>query len=181
MYIRAHQAAWRDPRHAQHWRSSLDRYVVPTLGDMAVSVIDTSNVMRILEPLWREKTETASRVRGRTERVRRGHDGPEATREITDPLFGIDGETFERFASCINDPATPIDMKIDAIGARRREVEALPPIEARYALRVVLAAHALAGLAAVRSGPRRPHATMAICFGDPQGRWRGRRGAAQEP
>jgi hypothetical protein len=69
MYIRAHQAAWRDPRHAQQWRSSLDRYVMPTLGDMAVSVIDTSNVMRILEPLWREKTETASRVRGRTERI----------------------------------------------------------------------------------------------------------------
>ena len=69
MYIRAHQAAWRDPRHAQQWRSSLDRYVMPTLGDMAVSAIDTSNVMRILEPLWRKKTETASRVRGRTERI----------------------------------------------------------------------------------------------------------------
>ena len=40
-------------------------------------------------------------------RVRRGHDGPEATREITDPLFGIDAETFERLSSCINDPATP--------------------------------------------------------------------------
>jgi hypothetical protein len=69
MYIRAHQAAWRDPRHAQQWRSSLDRYVMPTLGDIAVSAIDTSDVMRILEPLWREKTETASRVRGRTERI----------------------------------------------------------------------------------------------------------------
>ena len=69
MYIRAHQAAWRDPRHAQQWRSSLDRYVMPTLGDMAVSEIDTSNVMRILEPLWASRTETASRVRGRIERI----------------------------------------------------------------------------------------------------------------
>jgi hypothetical protein len=76
-------------------------------------------------------------------RMRRGHDGPEATREITDPLFGIDGETFERLASVINDHETPIDVKIDAIAARRREVEAQPPIDARYALRVVLAAHAL--------------------------------------
>jgi hypothetical protein len=76
-------------------------------------------------------------------RMRRGLDGPEATREITDPLFGIDGETFERLADIISDPETPIDVKIDAIGARRREVEAFPPIDARYALRVVLAAHAL--------------------------------------
>ena len=76
-------------------------------------------------------------------RLRRGHDGPEATREITDPLFGIDAGTFERLASVINDPETPIDVRIDAIEARRREVEALPPIDARYALRVVLAAHAL--------------------------------------
>jgi hypothetical protein len=77
-------------------------------------------------------------------RLRRGHDGPEATREITNPLFGIDGETFERLAGVINDPETPIEIKIDAIAARRREVEVLPPIDARYALRVVMAAHALA-------------------------------------
>jgi hypothetical protein len=76
-------------------------------------------------------------------RMRRGHDGPEATREITDPLFGIDGETFERLADIISDPETPIDVKIDAIAARRHEVESLPPIDARYALRVVLAAYAL--------------------------------------
>jgi hypothetical protein len=76
-------------------------------------------------------------------RMRRGHDTPEATREITDPLFGIDGETFERLAGALNDPETPIALKIDEIEARRREIEALPPIDARYALRVVLAAHAL--------------------------------------
>ena len=75
--------------------------------------------------------------------MRRGHDGPEATREITDPLFGIDGETCQRLASVIDDPDTPIDLKLDAIEARRREIEELPPIDARYALRVVLAAHAL--------------------------------------
>src|SRR5215831_9421502 len=36
---------------------------------MPVTYIDTSDVMRILEPLWREKTETASRLRGRIERI----------------------------------------------------------------------------------------------------------------
>lgn len=76
-------------------------------------------------------------------RLRRGHDGPEATREIADPLFGIDAVTFERLASVINDPNTPIDVRIDAIAARRLEVETFSPIDARYALRVVLAAHAL--------------------------------------
>jgi hypothetical protein len=70
-------------------------------------------------------------------RMRRGHDDPKSTQEVTDPLFGIDGETFERLANVINNPETPIEMKIEAIEARRGEIETLPPIDAGYALRAV--------------------------------------------
>jgi hypothetical protein len=44
-------------------------YVLPAIGGLPVSRVDTGAVMKIIEPLWREKTETASRVRGRIEAV----------------------------------------------------------------------------------------------------------------
>ena len=76
-------------------------------------------------------------------RMRLGHCGPEITREITDPHFGYDEEAFTRLALVVADPAVPRDLKLALIEARRREVEALPQINPRYALRVVLAEHAL--------------------------------------
>jgi hypothetical protein len=69
MFFAAHEGAWRSAVHRDQWRSSIDRYVLPTLGDMPVNGIDTAAVMIVLEPLWHEKTETGSRVRGRIERV----------------------------------------------------------------------------------------------------------------
>jgi integrase len=39
------------------------------LGSMPVAEIDLPQVMRVLEPIWRERTETASRVRGRLEAI----------------------------------------------------------------------------------------------------------------
>jgi hypothetical protein len=69
MYIAAHEASWRSAVDRDQWRSSLDRYAMPVIVDMPVAQVETSNVMLILEPLWRSKTETASRVRGRIERV----------------------------------------------------------------------------------------------------------------
>src|SRR5262249_5457384 len=58
MYIAAHEASWRNPKHRRQWRNTLDQYALPVLGEMRVTYVDTSDVMRILEPLWRVKTET---------------------------------------------------------------------------------------------------------------------------
>jgi integrase len=60
---------WRNAKHAAQWSSTLKTYAYPTLGDMPVAEVDTAAVLRVLEPIWRTKTETASRVRGRIERV----------------------------------------------------------------------------------------------------------------
>jgi integrase len=68
MYDVAHQAAW-GPKHRTQWRSSLRDYVLSGGGDLPVGDFDTGVVMTILEPLWRTKTETASRVRGRIEAI----------------------------------------------------------------------------------------------------------------
>ncbi len=67
LYIAAHEAAWRSPVHARQWRASMRDYAVPILGGMNVAAIDTGAVMKAIEPIWRTKTETASRVRQRVE------------------------------------------------------------------------------------------------------------------
>ena len=67
--LAAHEAGWRNARHRQQWRNSLATYVHPVIGDISVAAVDKALVLKILEPLWRTKPETASRVRGRIERV----------------------------------------------------------------------------------------------------------------
>ena len=68
-FIAAHEPSWKNPKHRQQWHNSLQTYVRPILGHMPVSEIETGDVMRCLEPIWKTKTETASRVRGRIEKV----------------------------------------------------------------------------------------------------------------
>ena len=68
-YIAAHEAGWRNAKHRQQWRNTIDTYAAPVLGTLAVAAIDTGAVMRVMEPIWREKPETASRLRGRIESV----------------------------------------------------------------------------------------------------------------
>jgi integrase len=68
-YITAHEAGWRNPKHRQQWRSTLSQYVYPTIGGLSVESIDTSLVLKCLEPIWRDRTETASRIRGRIESI----------------------------------------------------------------------------------------------------------------
>jgi integrase len=68
-FIASHEAGWRNPKHRQQWRNTLSTYVYPTLDKLPVQAIDTAIIMRIIEPLWRTKPETASRVRGRIEQI----------------------------------------------------------------------------------------------------------------
>jgi integrase len=55
--------------HRAQWRSTLETYAYPVFGDRPVTEIGVGDVMRVLEPIWREKAETASRLRGRIESV----------------------------------------------------------------------------------------------------------------
>jgi hypothetical protein len=68
-YIAAHEASWRNAKHRQQWRNTLATYAEPLLGEMPVASVDVGAVMRVLEPIWRAKPETASRLRGRIESV----------------------------------------------------------------------------------------------------------------
>ncbi|CAG9203785.1 Phage integrase [Burkholderia vietnamiensis] len=68
-YIEAHRTGWKNAKHADQWTNTLATYAYPTFDSLAVSAIDTALVMKVLEPIWTTKTETASRVRGRIESV----------------------------------------------------------------------------------------------------------------
>lgn len=68
-YIEANSPAWRNKKHGNQWRNSLATYASPVIGSLPVSTIATTHIMRILSPIWATKTETATRVRGRIEKV----------------------------------------------------------------------------------------------------------------
>lgn len=68
-YIDAHKAGWRNDQHKYQWTQTLTTYAYPHLGDRPVGLVDTAAVMRALEPIWRTKSETATRLRGRIEAV----------------------------------------------------------------------------------------------------------------
>ena len=68
-YIQAHEAGWKNAKHAWQWRNSLDLYVVPKIGELEIEHIGMTQVLSVLEPIWRTKTETASRLRGRMELI----------------------------------------------------------------------------------------------------------------
>lgn len=66
-YISAHEAGWRNDKHSQQWRNTLTTYVSPVFGSVSVQAVDLDLIMKVIEPLWSVKTETARRVRGRIE------------------------------------------------------------------------------------------------------------------
>ncbi|MGH6898232.1 MAG: tyrosine-type recombinase/integrase [Geminicoccaceae bacterium] len=68
-YIEAHQASWKNLKHPEQWRNTLRDYAYPVIGDLAWNEIETPHVLQVLEPIWTQRTETASRVRGRIENV----------------------------------------------------------------------------------------------------------------
>jgi integrase len=68
-YIAAHRAGWRSAKHASQWERTLKTYAEPVIGKLPVQRIDVGLVMRVLEPIWKDKPETASRLRGRIEAI----------------------------------------------------------------------------------------------------------------
>jgi integrase len=77
-YIKANESTWKNDKHAAQWQATFKetrrgKLVFPAatvvINDLPVSAIDTGLVRKVLEPIWYSTPETASRVRGRIERV----------------------------------------------------------------------------------------------------------------
>ena len=68
-YINSHRAGWRNDKHAGQWGATLSTYAYPAIGTLSVQAIDTGLVLKVLEPIWATKPETAGRLRGRLENI----------------------------------------------------------------------------------------------------------------
>lgn len=68
-YIKAHNAGWKSAKHAEQWTNTIETYCGPVFGALPVQGVDTGLVLKVLEPIWTAKNETATRLRGRIESV----------------------------------------------------------------------------------------------------------------
>lgn len=68
-YLRIQSVSTQSQKHRHQWRSSLQTYVYPKIGDRPIAHITVDEVLGVLQPIWDIKTETASRVQKRMERV----------------------------------------------------------------------------------------------------------------
>jgi integrase len=68
LFIKSMEPQWRNEKHRAQWRATLLTYAKP-IASKSVSDVNTDDVLRILNPIWQTIPETASRLRGRIERV----------------------------------------------------------------------------------------------------------------
>lgn len=68
-HIESMRHQWRNAKHADQWVSTIKTYAFPVIGELPLDQIDTPHILSILQPIWKEKAETATRLRGRIERI----------------------------------------------------------------------------------------------------------------
>jgi integrase len=133
-YIAAMSPAWSNAKHIAQWTTTLNTYASPIIGSLPVDAVDTGHVLRILRPIWTAKTETATRVRQRVERVLawsksqgfRSGDNPAAWKDHLANLLPKP----EDVAATRHHPALPWQQVPSFIAAlRKREGQAAKAIE----------------------------------------------------
>jgi integrase len=140
-FIAANSSGWKNEKHRDQWTNTLSTYVTPVFGTLPVAAVDTALVMRVLEPIWATKPETASRVRQRIERVLswakvrgfREGDNPATWRGHLDHLL----PARSKVRKVRHHPALPYDRigafmtalrKLDSISARALEFTILTAV-----------------------------------------------------
>jgi integrase len=68
-YIKDHRAGWKNEKHVDQWESTIRTYANPVMGKLPVDKVTVDHVLKVLKPIWVEKPETASRLRGRIDKV----------------------------------------------------------------------------------------------------------------
>ena len=134
-YIESHESGWKNAKHSYQWRQSLDTFAKPTLGALPVNAIDTDLVLKVLAPIWSTKTETATRLRGRIEKILdwakalkyRTGDNPAAWRGNLDKLL----PNPSKIAPVVNHPALPYS-ELGAFMAMLRAMPGLSPLALEF-------------------------------------------------
>ncbi len=72
-FLKDNTPSWRNAKHRAQWKMTLEVYG-KSLLHMPVENIDTPAVLEALKPIWQDKPETASRLRGASKQfsTRRG-------------------------------------------------------------------------------------------------------------
>jgi integrase len=68
-YIQSQRPSWRNAKHADQWVNTIDTFANPIIGKKDPSDITVEDILKILTPIWQMKTETATRLRGRLEKI----------------------------------------------------------------------------------------------------------------
>lgn len=68
-FLKSKVLEFKNEKHANQWRNTLNTYAIPKIGALPVNQIELAHIVSVLEPIWKSKTETASRLRGRIEAV----------------------------------------------------------------------------------------------------------------
>jgi integrase len=85
-YIADKSPEWKSAKHGAQWTATLEAYALEKIGNLQVRDVDTPHVLAVLQPIWKDKTETATRVRSRMELIldwaatHRYRDGPNPAR-----------------------------------------------------------------------------------------------------
>lgn len=143
-YVRAFKTEWKSSKHAGQWSTTLKTYVYPEFGSVMVSDVTRAHVVAALEPIWIEVPETASRVRGRIEKILdwakgkglRTGDNPAAWKGNLESLLPKP----KRASRIVNHPALPYDQvasfmaslrAVDGLSARALELTILTAARTR--------------------------------------------------
>ena len=125
-YIAFNESGWKNEKHRDQWKSTLATYADPVIGKVAIDQITVDHLIKILEPIWKTKTETASRVRGRIEAVLdwaaargfRSSENPARWRGHLDKVF----PAIRKVSKVVHHPALPFaEMPTFMAELRRRE------------------------------------------------------------
>jgi integrase len=125
-YIEAHGVSWKNAKHRAQWTNTLTTYAYPVIGELGVQHIGQVHVLKILESIWKSKTETAVRLRGRLEVVLdwatvRGYrqgENPARWKGHLDKLLAASG----KIQKVEHHPAVPVaDMPKFMAALRQRE------------------------------------------------------------
>ncbi|MDA8863669.1 tyrosine-type recombinase/integrase [Pseudomonadales bacterium] len=68
-WIELNKIQWTNQKHYLQWLSSLEAYCFPFIGEKPIDEVSVDDLLRILRPIWNTKTESATRIRERIERI----------------------------------------------------------------------------------------------------------------
>jgi len=68
-YISQHTSGWSNTKHSQQWPNTMRDYVFPIIGSTPVAALTLKDILKVLTPIWGTKTETATRIRARIEKI----------------------------------------------------------------------------------------------------------------